>query len=129
MTSNVSGGGTASSRQQPPQLQQQQPQQQQSVNNRASSQSRDMPFSVSLSYPAVQQPQQATTGTAPFVVDSSTPPPNLEAAAQPALPVYSYHGYLPMTNGTGCSTVTAHEPLSETTSRIDLLAISQSKHP
>lgn len=110
MTSNVSGGSTNSSRQQPPQMQQQQ---QQSVNNRASSQSRDMPFSVSLSYSAVQQPQQQPTTAAPFVVDSSTPPPNLEAAAQPALPVYSYHGYLPMTNGTGCLIATAREQLSK----------------
>ena len=80
-----------------------------SSTSRSASQPREMPYPVSVSYSApLQQQQQQVVGAAaaanaqqpaaaPFIVDSSTPPPQLDA--QPtatALPVYSYHGYLPM---------------------------------
>ena len=57
---------------------------QQQLNNRAASQPRDLPYPLSISFSG-GGPQQPST---PFILDSATPPPNLEAAA---LPVYSYH--------------------------------------
>ena len=85
------------------------------TTNRAASQPREISFPVSLSYPVPAQQQQVipntsvpTQGTS-FIVDSSTPPPHLDAQAavpqtqQPTqspatLPVYSYQ-YLHLHNG------------------------------
>lgn len=106
-------------------MRQQQQQQQQQISTTASrgaSQPREMSFPVSLSYavqPAQQQQKQVVQpsstqvqGTS-FIVDSSTPPPHLEAQAAgvaqqqtqqpaqspaPTLSVYSYQ-YLHLPNG------------------------------
>lgn len=88
-----------------------------SVSTRAASQPREVPYPVSLSFTAPPQPVGGAAGVvpagplpataqpaSPFIVDSSTPPPQLEAQpTAPALPVYSYHGYLPI-NGNCHST-------------------------
>jgi hypothetical protein len=107
-----------------PMRQQQQQQQQQQISTTASrgaSQPREISYPVSLSYavqPAQQQQKQVVQpsssqvqGTS-FIVDSSTPPPHLEAQAAgvaqqtqqpaqspaPTLSVYSYQ-YLHLPNG------------------------------
>ena len=104
-----------------PMRQQQQQQQISTTASRGASQPREMSFPVSLSYavqPAQQQQKQVVQpsstqvqGTS-FIVDSSTPPPHLEAQAAgvaqqtqqpaqspaPTLSVYSYQ-YLHLPNG------------------------------
>ncbi|XP_057366107.1 putative uncharacterized protein DDB_G0291608 [Daphnia carinata] len=112
-------GATSNNSAGPMRQQQQQPIS--TTTSRAASQPREMSFPVSLSYavPAQQQqkqvvqPSSAPVQATSFIVDSSTPPPHLEAQAAvvaqtqqpaqspaPTLSVYPYQ-YLHLPNGDG----------------------------